>query len=111
MNVDLTEDDWPTATDLRVAASNASDEGTITITSRVARLLAEQLDRTDDNEKLRELAADLLKGVVLQGAARAAIPVPEDVRALVRLARELDSELKTPTPWPVEKPAAEEDEE
>lgn len=111
MNVDLTEETWPKATDLRVAASNAGDKGTVTITSGVARLLAEQLDRVDDTEKLRDLAADLLKGVVLQGAARAAIPIPEDVRALVRLARELDAELKTPTPWPVEKPAPEEEDD
>lgn len=111
MNVDITDDLWPTPGDLRAAATKAGIDGTVTVTARVAEILAGQIEGSEDAEELRLLAADLLKGVVLQGAARAAIPIPEDVRALVRLARELDSELKTPTPWPVEKPAPEEEDD
>lgn len=110
MNVDLTER-YPCAADLRRAAESAGKEGTLTLSADAAGWLADQFDGADAASDLSSLAADLLKAVVLQGAARAAIPVPDDVRALVRLARELYSELATPTPWPAVAPEPEEDEE
>lgn len=111
MNVDLTDLKYPSDEDLAVAVGQAGKDGSITLSSVGTTSLIEDLHRLDEAMALRDLAADLLKGVVLQGAARAAIPIPEDVRALVRLARELDAELKTPTPWPVEKPAPEEEDD
>lgn len=111
MNVDITSESYLRQADLRRAINEAGKEGSLTISVDAAGYLADDLARADAAEELRSLAADLLKGVVLQGAARAAIPIPEDVRALVRLARELDAELKTPTPWPVEKPAPEEEDD
>lgn len=110
MNVDLTADSCPVAPALLAAVDRAGPDGTVTISAFSARWLAEELTRETHSFELSQLAADLLKGVVLQGAARAALPVTEDVRALVRLARELYSELAVPTPWPVVKPEPEDEE-
>lgn len=109
MNVDLTKLHFPSEDALSAAIEEAGVGGSITLNTAGLRSLRDNLARRHEEENLRDLAADLLKSVVLQGAARAAIPVLEDVRSLVRLARVLYDELETPTPWPV--PAAEPDDE
>lgn len=111
MNVDLTNILWPTEERLRGAIAQAGDLGSITIAPTAALQFANAMAAERTSQGLQALSADLLKAVVLQGAARAAIPVPEDVRALVRLAREMYSELATPTTWPVPKAEPEDDEE
>jgi hypothetical protein len=110
VNVNITDQFWFTATELRAAASEAGDDGSVTMAASTVRALADQLDDVIAEDRLRDLASDLLKGVVLQGAARAAIPVEEDVRSLVRLARVLRSELDTPTAPPAPKPELEDEE-
>jgi hypothetical protein len=110
VNVDLTGLLYPSEADLSAAVDKAGAEGTITLSTKGAESLVDDFALLRETEQLYGLACDLLKAVVLQGAARAALPVTEDVRALVRLARELYSELAVPTPWPVAKPEPEDEE-
>lgn len=110
MNVDLTGLRYPDDKELSAAVDKAGAEGSITFSTEAVKDIIDDFARLRETEQLYELAGDLLKGVVLQGAARAALPVTEDVRALVRLARELYSELAVPTPWPEAKPEPEDEE-